>query len=363
MVHELNPGAASSGADSSGASSLGASSSGRLGRGRAGGGDERDDLIQPYQIERFALRGRLVRLGAVADAILTQHDYPAPVAAILGETLALAAVLAGALKYKGVFTLQTKGDGPVSMLVADVTSEGNMRGYAQFDAARLDAALEGPVEAPVPRLLGAGYLAFTVDQGPETERYQGIVDLAGATMAECAHHYFRQSEQLETAILLGCERIAWTEGVNADPNPEIAEPRWRAAGITLQRMPGSGGAAAGSGASGVDNMFGEDQDEDGWRRALTLMATVRGGELLGPAPGPHDLLYRLYHEDGVRVFRPRRLVARCRCGRDRVAATLAALPRSELDDMKIDGDVVVTCQFCNADYVFDDTQLDALFAD
>jgi molecular chaperone Hsp33 len=360
VVHELNPGAASSGADSSGASSLdasssGASSSGRSGRGRAGGGDERDDLIQPYQIERFALRGRLVRLGAVADAILTQHDYPAPVAAILGETLALAAVLAGALKYKGVFTLQTKGDGPVSMLVADVTSEGNMRGYAQFDAARLDAALEGPVEAPVPRLLGAGYLAFTVDQGPETERYQGIVDLAGATMAECAHHYFRQSEQLETAILLSCERVKAPEGADAEgPNQEDAKPRWRAAGITLQRMPGSGGAAA--------EAFTEDDDEDGWRRALTLMATVRGSELLGPAPGPHDLLYRLYHEDGVRVFRPRRLVARCRCGRDRVAATLAALPRVELDDMKIDGDVVVTCQFCNADYVFDDTQLDALFA-
>ncbi len=342
MVHELIPGAASPNGASVGGASTGAAT-----RGRAGGGGERDDLIQPYQIERFALRGRLVRLGAVADAILTQHDYPEPVAAILGETLALAAVLAGALKYKGVFTLQTKGDGPVSMLVADVTSEGNMRGYAQFDAARLGAALDGPVEGPVPRLLGAGHLAFTVDQGPETERYQGIVDLAGATMAECAHHYFRQSEQLETAILLACERVEAPEGVNTD-----AEPRWRAAGITLQRMPASGGGGA----------FGEDEDEDCWRRALTLMATVRGDELLGPAPGPHDLLYRLYHEDGVRVFRPRRLVARCRCGREGVAATLGALPRGELADMKIDGNVVVTCQFCNADYVFDDSQLEALFA-
>ncbi len=320
MVHELKPGSPEE---------------------NAGGG--RDDLIQPYQIERFALRGRLVRLGAVADTILTQHDYPAPVAALLGETLALAAVLAGALKYKGVFTLQTKGDGPVSMLVADVTSEGNMRGYAQFDAARLGAALDGPVEGPVPRLLGGGHLAFTVDQGPETERYQGIVDLTGATMAECAHHYFRQSEQLETAILLGCERVEETTG---------EAPSWRAAGITLQRMPVSGGGGL---------PFDEDDEEDGWRRSLALMATVRGDELLGPAPGPHDLLYRLYHEDGVRVFSPRRLAAHCRCGREGVAATLTALPRDELADMKIGGNVVVTCQFCNVDYVFDDSQIDALY--
>ena len=340
MVHELIPGVFPKGGVSRG----------RARRGSSGGGDERDDLIQPYQIERFSLRGRLVRLGAVADAILSQHDYPEPVAAILGETLALAAVLAGALKYKGVFTLQTKGDGPVSMLVADVTSDGSMRGYAQFDAAGLEAAQEGPVEGPVPRLLGAGHLAFTVDQGPETERYQGIVDLAGATMAECAHHYFRQSEQLETAIMLACERVGGAEVAKSDSG----NPRWRAAGITLQRMPASGGAG------GLP--FDDADDEDGWRHALTLMGTVRENELLGPAPGPHDLLYRLYHEDGVRVFRPRRLVARCRCARGRVAATLKALPRDELDDMKIDGDVVVTCQFCNADYVFDDSQLDALFA-
>ncbi len=306
---------------------------------------ERDDVIQPYQLDRFALRGRLVRLGALADEILTRHDYPAPVATLLGETLALAAVLAGALKYDGVFTLQTKSDGPVRMLVADVTSDGHMRGYAQFDAAAVAAAEDGALGSPVPRLMGAGYLAFTVDQGPETERYQGMVDIKGATLAECAHHYFRQSEQLETGILLACERVPAAGGT--------ARGRWRAAGITLQRMPGGG--------SSFDE-FATDADEDDWRRALMLMSTVATDELLGPAPGPHDLLYRLYHEERVRVFRPRRLLARCRCDRGRVAATLRALPRDELDELKIDGNVVVTCQFCNSDYVFDDPQLDALFA-
>jgi len=311
---------------------------------RAGGPLPRgDDLVQPFQLDGLALRGRLIRMGRVADRILTRHDYPEPVAALLGETLALAATLAGGLKYDGVFTLQTRSDGPIGMMVADVTSEGNMRGYAQLDQARLDAALDSATESPVPRLLGNGHLAFTVDQGPQTERYQGIVDIAGATMAECANHYFRQSEQLDAAIVLAAGQV---------PDAAGGRARWRAAGITLQRIPG---------AAGVDDLD-EEAREDGWRRALMLMSTVSQDELLGPRPAPNDLLYHLFHEEAVRVYRPRPLRAKCRCARRRVAATLRALPRSGLDDLKIDGKVVVTCQFCNADYVFDDEALDALFA-
>src|SRR6185312_696753 len=157
-----------------------------------------DDLVQPFQIEPFALRGRLVRLGPAIDSILTRHAYPGPVAAMLGEAIALAVALAGALKYEGVFTLQTKGDGPIKLMVADVTTAGAIRGYAQFDAGRIAASAASG--APVPRLLGAGYLALTVDQGEHTERYQGIVELQGGTLAECVHHYFRQSEQVEAAL-------------------------------------------------------------------------------------------------------------------------------------------------------------------
>jgi molecular chaperone Hsp33 len=299
-----------------------------------------DDLIQPFQIDRFDLRGRLVRLGPAVDTILTRHAYAEPVAALLGEAVALACVLAAAMKYEGIFTLQTKGDGPVRLLVADVTSEGALRGYAEVDAARLEAALAGPVENPVPRLLGAGHLAFTVDQGPHTERYQGIVDLAGATLAECAHHYFRQSEQLDAAIRLAAARDA--------------AGHWRAGAMMVQRLPGARD----------DDAWDGDGVEDGWRRALTFMGTATSAELLDPKLAPNDLLFRLFHEDGVRAFRPRPLAARCRCSRQRVADMLARLPREEVLACREPetGEVVVTCQFCNTDQRFTLGQLEALFS-
>src|SRR5262249_10686585 len=151
-----------------------------------------------------------------------------------GEAITLAVLLAGALKYDGVFTLQTKGDGPVRLMVADVTTAGAVRGYAQFDAGKLAAAGPGALGS-VPRLLGAGYIASTVDPGEHTQRYQGIVELQGATLAECAHHYFRQSEQLQAGIKVAVGRVPGTDG-----------PRWRAGGLMMQRIPPEGGTAAAS---------------------------------------------------------------------------------------------------------------------
>ena len=176
-----------------------------------------DDLVQPFQLEAQAIRGRLVRLGPLVEDVLSRHAYPEPVASLLGQTLALSATFAAIFKYDGVFTLQTKGDGPVGMLVTDVTSKGEMRGYARFDAARL-AAAEREAErghgalGVVPRLLGSGYLAFTVDQGAKTERYQGIVELIGATLAECAKQYFAQSEQLDTEVVVASRPPAGDKG-------------------------------------------------------------------------------------------------------------------------------------------------------
>lgn len=306
-----------------------------------------DDLIQPFRIDRHALRGRLVRLGPAADSILSRHAYPEAVATLLGETLVLAAVLAGALKYDGVFTLQVRGDGPVNLMVADVTSAGALRGYARFDAARLGAAAGGTGN-PVPRLLGAGHLAFTVDQGPDTERYQGMVDLVGATMAECAHHYFRQSEQLEAAI-----HIAAGRGTDSD-----GRTVWRAGGLMVQRVPWEGGAS-----DDDASIFDAEDAEDGWRRALVSMASARPEELLDPDLAPRRLLYRLFHEDGVRVYRTRSLADRCRCSAGRVEAMLRSLPRAEVAALKTDGAVVVVCQFCNASYRYDDAALSALYED
>src|SRR5579862_3904505 len=180
-----------------------------------------DDLVQPFRIDPFALRGRLVRLGPTVDRILSQHDYPEPVAAILGEAITLAVMLAGMLKYDGVFTLQTKSDGPVRLIVADVSTAGAVRGYAQYDRERLaEAAAKGAAvpggNPSVPELIGGGYIAFTVDQGDDTERYQGIVALVGTTLAECAQHYFRQSEQLQAGLKLALARSgeggAWRAG-------------------------------------------------------------------------------------------------------------------------------------------------------
>jgi len=307
-----------------------------------------DDMVLPFQIDAHALRGRLVRLGGTIDAILNRHDYPEPVAMLLGEALVLAAALAATLKYDGVFTLQTKGDGPVSMMVADVTTEGALRGYAQVDRAKLGTALasatrgapEAGLDGPVPRLLGAGYLAFTVDQGPETERYQGIVELTGATLADCIHHYFRQSEQFQAAINLAVGRVA---------DDDAGAQRWRAGALMIQRLPDPRGAEA-------------EEREEAWRSAMALMASGTRRELLDPALLPDRLLYRLFHEDGVRVYRSRELSDSCRCSRQRVTGMLRGLPMSELEDLKIDGELVVTCEFCNRRYGFGEDDLAGLHA-
>jgi len=306
------------------------------------------DLVQPFMLESSGIRGDLVRLGGVADHIITRHAYPGPLAALLCEMLALTAMLSSMMKYDGVFSLQTKGDGPVGLMVADMTSEGHLRGYAGFDAAKLEAALAGDGGAPdegrpgVAELLGAGYLAFTMDQGPGMERYQGIVDLSGPALADCLQHYFRQSEQIQTGLIVasGGTRGAWTS-----------------AGLILQRVPGQGaGQAAGP------NPPAGPPDEDAWRRAMILQASCTKDELLDPELPVNDLLYRLFHEEGVRVFRRRPLAARCSCSRKRLEKTLRAMPRAEIEDLKLDGKVIVTCEFCNRRYRFDGAALDRIYA-
>jgi len=288
-----------------------------------------DDLVQPFQIDPFALRGRLVRLGPTVDRILSQHDYPEPVAAILGEAITLAVVLAGALKYEGVFTLQTKSDGPIRLLVADVSTEGAVRGYAQYDSERLEAAWDGNGSSPsVPDLIGSGYIAFTVDQGEHTDRYQGIVEIVGATLAECAQHYFRQSEQIQAGIKLSVGRTGHDGG-------------WRAGGLMLQRVPPEGGYGVIA-----------DDFEDGWRRAMVLMSTATPAELVDPDLPPRRLLFRLFHDEGVRVYYTHPLEARCRCSRERIAKILRSFPASDIEEMREEKVTTVTCEFCNTRYEF-----------
>jgi molecular chaperone Hsp33 len=242
-------------------------------------------------------------------------------------------VLAGMLKYNGIFTLQTKSDGPVKLIVADVSTEGAVRGYAQYDRDRLDRmparSLEKAEISPsVPELIGSGYIAFTVDQGEHTERYQGIVELAGATLAECAQHYFRQSEQIQAGIKLSVAR----SGHNG---------AWRAGGLMLQRVPPEGGY-----------QLIADDVEDGWRRAMVLMSSATPAELVDPELPPRRLLFRLFHEEGVRVFRTHPVEARCRCSRERIAGILRSFPADDIEEMRQEPVTIVTCEFCNTRYEF-----------
>jgi molecular chaperone Hsp33 len=284
------------------------------------------DYIRPFQIEGLGIRGRAVRLSAVADEIIHKHAYPTPVARLLAEMLTVSAALAAALKYDGVFTLQTKSDGAVRLMVVDVTSDGAMRGYAQFDA---EAVAALPADASLPRLLGAGYLAFTVDQGEDTDRYQGIVELTGADLVECVQHYFQQSEQLKAGFKLA-----------ATTSPGGPSGHWRTGAIMLQRLP------AGETPSGAE------EAEESWHHAMTLLASCTSKELLDPDLPIDDLLYRLFHEDGVRVFNGHRPRAQCRCSRQRVESVLKSLPQDELKELEVDGGLEVACEFCNSKYRF-----------
>jgi len=286
------------------------------------------DFIRPFQIEALGIRGRAVRLGSAADEIVHKHAYPEPVARLLTEMLTVAAALASALKYEGVFTLQTKSEGAVRLMVVDVTSAGAMRGYAQFDA---DAVAALPPDASLPRLLGGGYLAFTVDQGEDTDRYQGIVELTGADLVECVQHYFRQSEQLQAGFKVATIRQNGT---------------WHTGVIMLQRLPRE------------DQSSVLEIDDEAWRRAMTLLASCTSKELLDESLPIDDLLYRLFHEDGVRVFNGQTLQAQCRCSGERVESVLRSLPRDELKELEVDGALEVTCEFCNSKYRFTLADLD-----
>jgi molecular chaperone Hsp33 len=290
-----------------------------------------DDLLRPFQLERSALRGRLVRLGDALDRILTRHDYPEPVGQLLGELLVLAAALAGGLRFKGTFSLQAKGSGPVSLLLADYTHDGALRGYARFDPERIDAG------SGIAALLGDGRLALTVDQGDAGAAYQSIVELTGASLTECMQTYFRQSEQLKTGLKIAVGRVA-----------ENGTWRWRGGGLMVQRL--------------ADQPVDDEHQED-WHRTMLLLGTATDAELLDPGLPADALLYRLFHEEGVRVFAPQDLRFGCRCTRERVEKLLRSFPDDEVEEMRQDdGLLVVTCQFCNAGFRFDEAQLARLHA-
>lgn len=294
--------------------------------------DAEGELI-PFQIEAGLVRGRIVRLDRALDGLIGPHHLPVAAGQCLAETALLAAALAGGLKYDGIFTLQVQADGAIPLIVADVESGGALRAYARIDEDKLSKAMAQPADMPaVARYFGKGYLAFTVDQGPDTERYQGIVALDGDTLADCAEAYLSQSEQLASALSLAVAPPAGGHG-------------WRGGAVIIQRMP----------LGPTSPIMTADQADEDWNRSKILLGSLTAAELLDPALATPALLHRLFHAEGLVLHEGRALQARCRCSRERVEAALSRFSAEEMAEMKDEaGRIVATCEFCKTDYVFSD---------
>jgi molecular chaperone Hsp33 len=299
------------------------------------------DSVLPFEIKPLGVRGRVVRLGAVIDDILERHDYPAPVSALLAEAVALTAMLGATLKFQGKFILQTKTDGPVDMIVADYVSPGGIRGYARFNREGV-AALSNPTQVD---LLGKGYLAMTVDQGQDMDRYQGIVPLERTTLAVAADVYFKQSEQIPTRLTLSSGPLL-ARGEKST--------HWRAGAIMVQHLPSEGGMSPMAFSSGdaPEGTGDEVREDDNWVKAKLLLDTVEDHELLDPTISAERLLFRLYHEDGVTVYPETELMRHCTCSAETVSEMLRRFPKEDRADMIENGEIKVTCEFCSTAYRF-----------
>jgi molecular chaperone Hsp33 len=301
-----------------------------------------DDAALPFEVDALDLRGRLTRLGPALDEILTKHDYPTPVGKLLGEAIVLTTLLGSSLKFDGRFILQTQTDGPVSFLIVDFQLPDRLRAYARYDTARLKSGQDSA------SLLGHGHLAMTIDQGADMSRYQGLVALDGGGLEEAAHEYFLRSEQIPTRVRLAVGE-EWRGG-------DGGKHRWRGGGMLLQFLPKAperarqpdlhpGDAPEGA----VIHQLAED---DAWIEGQSLIGTVEDVELIDPDLSGERLLYRLFHERGVRVFKPLPLRAQCSCSREAVSSMLKSFAPQDRAEMVKDGKVVVTCEFCSSVYEF-----------
>jgi molecular chaperone Hsp33 len=304
-----------------------------------------DDTILPFEIAALDLRGRLVRLGPAVDEILAGHNYPTPVARLVGEAVTLTVLLGSALKLDGRFILQTKTDGPVRMLVVDFRSPGMVRACARFDREKVTAAIGAGV-ADAGTLLGRGHLAMTIDQGTDRSRYQGLVALEGGNLEDAAHEYFKRSEQIPTQV-----RLAVGEELSSGNRRS-----WRAGGMLLQFLPKDPArirvADLDPGDAPEGTMPHVVQEDDAWAEGRALISTVEDVELIDPALSSERLVYRLFHEPGVRVFRSIEVAAKCSCSRDRVEDMLRSFSQDDRDHMVENGAISVTCEFCSANYKF-----------
>ena len=310
-----------------------------------------DDHVVPFEVAALDLRGRAVQLGPVLDAILPRHGYPEPVAALLAEVMTLTVLLGTTLKFQGKFIVQTRTDGPVDLLVADFSTPHSLRAYARFDPEKLDAAVAAGRTAPE-ELLGKGVLALTVDQGAYMQRYQGIVQLDGTSLEEVARSYFRQSEQIPTDV-----RLAVTRQIVPGPNGPVAH--WRAGGLLAQFLPEAPERMRLADLPGGDGDDGQETADDSWAEVRSLIATVAPDELFDPTVSPERLLYRLFHEHGVRVFDGVAVIDDCSCSREKIRSILDGFSAQEIAESTEDGQIRVSCEFCSKHYAFDPAEFAA----
>ncbi len=287
--------------------------------------------LQIFQLDTSLIRGRIIRLGDVLNQILDPHPYPPVVAQMVAEGAMLALLLSSMLKYDGTFTLQVQGDGPVAMLVADVVNHTEVRACATLRADLLSTLPD--TAGDLQSVFGKGYIAFTVDQGAHTDRYQGIVELQGATLADSVSYYFTQSEQLRTSL-----RIAASKD---------ADGAWSAGGIMIQSLPLE--------AASVQDEIHATHEEN-WNRAQILLESVTSEELIDEKLHENTVLYRLFHQEEVRVYEPQAITKGCRCTLEKLQGIVAMMPAEDRRDMAENGTVTMTCEFCNKDFVLNVTE-------
>lgn len=309
-----------------------------------------DDIVLPFQLETASVNGRVARLGPAIDKILKSHDYPEPVSQVMGEALVLTALLGASIKFDGRLILQTKSDGPIDLMVIQYQTPGSLRGYARFDDAKVLDQMQQQAQPGQHDMLGTGHLAMTIDQGADMERYQGIVALEGKSLTDAAFNYFRQSEQLPSFI-----RLAVAKHYSATGNSEHSGWQWRAGGLIVQDLSREGGRQ--DVETFTDEMTDEallHASEENWNRVNYLAETLEDHELLDPLLEPERLLYRLFHEERVRVFSSKPIKAECHCSESYIKSVLANFDTEELNDMREgNSDIItVTCEFCSTQYKF-----------
>ncbi len=293
-----------------------------------------DNEVIVFQLNDQPVRGRSVHLGDALNQALTGQNgearYPAPIARLLGEAMLMGALITQALKFKGRLVVQCHGtnDGAISLLIADCTTDGAIRGYARWEEKMLRNIM---IDTPNPGadiLLGGGTFSMTIDQGPDMDQYQGLAAIQGERLSDCAQHYFEQSEQIPTQIRLAIGQVQ-TQGEALN---------WRGGGMMIQRIAN-------------DKARGDTQDA--WDTARSLFSTLTDAELIDPQLSQDRLLYRLFHEEGVRIVETHDISGKCQCSRDRLENTLKSFDRESVLDMAEDGETIkANCEFCATDYIF-----------